>query len=688
LNDQRLSTAEPERIGPYRVLRRLGAGGMGEVVLAHDVRLDRLVAIKRLRDDAATPERRERFRREARIVARLDHPAIVQIHDVHHEAGHDYLIMEYVEGQTLRARCAERSMTVPDVLDIAHQIALGMAAAHDRGVIHRDLKAENVLITQAGRAKVTDFGIAKLDGDDTFTADGAVVGTFRAMSPEQALGRALDHRSDLFSFGILLYEALGGESPFRAETAFLTVQRLVQDDPRPLDQLVPSIPDGIAKLVHQLLAKEPMLRPRDFHEIADTLIELAGQVSDAPGRAGSPHGGPPPVGGDTRSTEDSITSLPDTAAPTLTSIDRESRERPAVLDARAPALDASLRPRTRRIRWRAAALGAAALAALGLGHALRGDRSRSPVTRIAVLAPTVSGDAGHPFTAELVATVRNAVETSVRARVGLDLVSRGDLDVYIDGTTQSIGFAPGLHATRDAVGADEVISTRLACEPDGCQVTLERDSIAPAGSRPESFKLKLGRDADPHPDDTVDDHVSRLYPDHPLREPLRDRTIAPGKRYAWLVQDHWARSNAPASYAVLDAIDGIRQGSPRPIDALLFEVELLRRRYLQTGDEDAVQRATALLDEADHRLPDTYAILSARFDLLLAVPGRLDDAGAVLDQLVVLDPDSSTTHLQRARFYYQRRELYAARDEIDDIHRDRLSWRVLYHRALVSRGAR
>jgi serine/threonine protein kinase len=228
----------------------------------------------------------------------------VQIHDVHHEAGHDYLIMEYVEGQTLRARCATRPMTVSEVLDAAHQIALGMAAAHDRGVIHRDLKAENVLIAQAGRAKVTDFGIAKLEGDDTFTAAGAVVGTFRAMSPEQALGRPLDHRSDLFSFGILLYEALTGESPFRAETAFLTVQRLVQDDPRPLDQLVPSIPDGLARLVDQLLAKEPVLRPLDFHEVADALGELAGQARDMRHRAGSLHGRPSPAGDDARSTED------------------------------------------------------------------------------------------------------------------------------------------------------------------------------------------------------------------------------------------------------------------------------------------------------------------------------------------------------------------------------------------------
>jgi predicted Ser/Thr protein kinase len=285
--------ADSKRIGPYRVIRKLGAGGMGEVLLAHDDRLDRLVAIKRLHNDhAATPDRRERFRREAKIAARLNHPAIVQIHDVLHQGDDDYLIMEYIDGRTLRERRAA-AMTVSEVIGIAHQIALGMATAHDLGIIHRDLKAENVLITSAGLAKITDFGIAKLHGEDTLTAEGAVIGTFRAMSPEQALGRALDHRSDLFSFGILLYEAVADESPFIAETPFLTVLRLVADAPQPITELVPSIPSNLASLIHQLLAKDPLLRPRDFHEVAAALIELAGQACDVPCRAGSPPGGRP-----------------------------------------------------------------------------------------------------------------------------------------------------------------------------------------------------------------------------------------------------------------------------------------------------------------------------------------------------------------------------------------------------------
>ena len=446
-----------ERIGPYRVIRRLGAGGMGEVVLAHDDRLDRRVAIKRLHDDAATPERRERFRREARIAARLDHPAIVRIHDVLHEGDHDYLIMEYVEGQTLRARRDAGPMTVSEVLGIAHQIALGMAAAHDLGIIHRDLKAENVLITPAGRAKLTDFGIAKLDSDDTVTAKGAVVGTFRAMSPEQALGHPIDHRSDLFSFGILLYEALAGESPFRAETPFLTVQRLVNDDPPPIAELVPSIPDGLASLVHQLLAKEPLLRPRDFHEVADALIELAGQACEGPCRAGASRDGLPRPGEDVRSTEDSVVPAGSPAD------DDEPPPSPA---------SATTRAAPRR-RWWAAALGVVALGALAVGYALHGGGRSSvaaPIVRVAVLAPDVSGADGRPDVALFVAAaVRNAVETSVRTRAGFDLVPRGDIESYVDGVTRDTGHPPVQHELRAAVGADEVLATHLQCLPGQLQ---------------------------------------------------------------------------------------------------------------------------------------------------------------------------------------------------------------------------
>lgn len=719
--------ADSERIGPYRVLQRLGAGGMGEVVLAHDDRLDRLVAIKRLHaDHAATPDRRERFRREARIVARLNHPAIVQIHDVLHQGDHDYLIMEYIEGRTLRACCDSGPMSVSEVLGIVHQIALGMAAAHDLGVIHRDLKADNILITPADRAKITDFGIAKLHGEDTLTAEGVVVGTFRAMSPEQALGRAIDHRSDLFSFGILLYEALAGVSPFRADTPFLTVQRLVHDDPRPITALVPSIPGGLASLVHQLLAKEPLLRPRDFHEVAGALLELAGQACDAPFHAGSsPGGGLPSPGEDTESTgggpaipSSGISSgggdtgaaavdplahalapgsrLPGGPTPDPGSASGSAPvgppDRSAPLDTSDHATGASVtaRPRVgpRRRPWYAAAVGLTVLGALGIGYAVRGASPSAPLIRVAVLAPVLAGAgaADHPDTALLATPVRNAVMAGVLARVGLDLIPRADIDDYVEGFRQNNGRPPGQRMIRTAVGADEVIATHIACDASSCTITLERDAN-PSGSQPPVW-FHLPADSAGYPGDTVAVHLSKLYPDHPVRATAAG-SLDPRdhERYVRLVQGYWMGSSTSTD-EVLDEVERIRERSPSSLDVLLFEAEVLRHRYEQTEDPDHARPAMALLRDADKRFPDTYGILSARFDLALAA-GQLDDARAFLDRLALLDPDSSVTHLQRAKLHFQRDELERARGELDEAaRRDSFSWRVLYYRARVFRTLR
>src|SRR5215203_2873785 len=150
------------KIGPYRVLKRLGAGGMGEVFLAYDERLDRQVAIKRIRSDAsASPDRRERFRREARVAAQLNHPALVQIYDVLAEGDVNYIVMEYVEGTNLRQLLEEEPLTVDEAVVVARDIAAGLAEAHRQGIVHRDLKSENILVTPSGHAKISDFGIAK-----------------------------------------------------------------------------------------------------------------------------------------------------------------------------------------------------------------------------------------------------------------------------------------------------------------------------------------------------------------------------------------------------------------------------------------------------------------------------------------------------------------------------------------------
>ena len=264
-------------IGSYEVIGELGRGGMGEVLLGKDPRLDRLVAMKRIRLDLhSKSQNRSQFRREAQISANLNHPAIVHVHDLIEGDTEDVLIMEYVEGPNLREYLKESPLTRERRLELAAQIAAGLADAHRNGIIHRDLKMENVLITPTGRAKITDFGIAlQVKNPQDQAEQGKVSGTYRAMSPEQAMGMDLDYRSDLFSFGIMLYELFTSQSPFLADTSEETLRRIVNEEPQSVEILVPSLPRALATLIHHLLAKQPALRPLHTQETAMELGRLA-----------------------------------------------------------------------------------------------------------------------------------------------------------------------------------------------------------------------------------------------------------------------------------------------------------------------------------------------------------------------------------------------------------------------------
>ena len=256
-------------LGPYVLLAPLGTGGMGEVWRARDTRVDRIVAIKRLKAEHA-----ERFKREARAIAALNHPHICQLYDV----GPDYLVMEYVEGEPLKG-----PLPVADALRLAAQITDALAAAHRKGIVHRDLKPGNILVNESG-AKLLDFGLATMDAP-ALSADwtisvalgepGVISGTAAYMSPEQAQGQAVDARSDVFSFGAVLYEVLSGRRAFRGDTPFATMTAVVNEEPPPLEA-----PAALERIVSRCLAKQPRERFQAMAEVTTALEQAVVKPAD------------------------------------------------------------------------------------------------------------------------------------------------------------------------------------------------------------------------------------------------------------------------------------------------------------------------------------------------------------------------------------------------------------------------
>lgn len=279
----------PADLGPFRLERVIGQGGMGEVFLAYDSRLERRVAIKKIRNEAALDTvNRQRLLREAKIGAKLSHPAIVQVFDIVELAGFHWIVMELVEGTTVAQMVRGGPIEVAEALLIARQVAEGLAEAHDKGLLHRDLKSENVMVGPKNRVKILDFGLAKpVNGnkDSSLTADGEVMGTCRSMSPEQAKGLDLDGRSDLFSLGILLYEMTTGISPFRAPSPVATLTLVCTHDPEPVALLNAAVPYPVSNLITRLLSKDRNGRPEHALAAASEIAELESRYAPpAPGR--------------------------------------------------------------------------------------------------------------------------------------------------------------------------------------------------------------------------------------------------------------------------------------------------------------------------------------------------------------------------------------------------------------------
>ena len=272
----------PLKIGAYKVLARLGRGGMGEVYRGFDERLRRPVALKNvLTEDVQASHALERLRREARAIAQLNHPAIVQIYDWIEDDDGCWYVMELVEGRTLKAEIGKRALPVARVVALGCAIADALAASHQAGIVHRDLKADNVMIADSGRVKLLDFGLAKqlrqeAEVEDVSLTDaGKIIGSVSAMSPEQAAGEPIDERSDLFSLGILLYYAATGKSPFKRQTAMQTLTSICTVRQEPPAKLNSDVPPALSSLIDHLLEKEPARRPQRAEEVLARLRALA-----------------------------------------------------------------------------------------------------------------------------------------------------------------------------------------------------------------------------------------------------------------------------------------------------------------------------------------------------------------------------------------------------------------------------
>jgi tetratricopeptide (TPR) repeat protein len=597
-------------IGPYLLTRPLGAGGMGEVYEAWDERLERHVAIKRVQPDptgaAPDPRRRERLRREARAAACLSHPAIVQIFDFVETEEADWIVLELVEGPTLAELLLQGPLDLGRLLPLAREIAEGLAEAHGRGILHRDLKTENVVVTRSGHAKILDFGLAKRfwpaasgaggagDGlSRDLSRDGEILGTPRAMSPEQANGGRLDPRSDLFSLGTLLYEAVTGISPFRAVTPVETLHRVCTHQPPATAELNPAVPLLLSRLIGELLEKDRERRPADAGQVAARLAALY----------------------ESRGSGSRLASGDLALEPTIAGVPAARRR------AWAP--------------WAAGGLAVLLLAAAGLAWVLR---HREPLY-VAVAEPQVQIhpiDTGDPETALAAAGLRAAL---LRDLAGLNRIAV---------LTPEPGGAAAPQALARQLAADEALVSRLDCAGRSCRISLSR--VQAADGRllwSESFAAPA--------DDlsllaaSVGPVLRRGYGGFSRRPEASGPEIGREEwaRYVRLEQDSWDHRGDSPSRRLLEEVEELRRKAPRFVEAILLEADLSSLRFFDSRDPADAAKARALLDEARHLAPGDPRPLWLLATVALAAeqPGDAEAAIAALEEQI---PGDNRVHVLQA----------------------------------------
>ncbi len=588
-------------LGPYQVLGPIGMGGMGEVLLAYDPRLERQVALKRLRREASS-EAQARFRREAKVAAQLGHPALVQVHDLLAAENDEYIVMEYVPGQSLRQRLEEQPLPFREGLQIATQIAEGLAYAHQHGVVHRDLKTENVLLNPEGQAKIADFGVARQllsaakRSDDTLTSEGILLGTVRAMSPEQINGESVDGRSDLFSFGILLYEMFTGQSPFLADDSFETLRRILQEPHRPARELNSEVPAGLSALIDYLLEKAAALRPRDASEVAEVLRGLA---------------------------------------------DAADKEGEVTVFVEVPPKPAPIAPGARGLwRW---LIGVVVLSAVGavwlLIQALRTPPSppAQPIY-VAVLQPIIKMGAGDPANEFWAYAVRDALESHLWEFEQVYVKSLQEVDEVESSKPNEIARA---------VGADEFIETTLQCNQT-CSVKLRRIRVEDLAIVWMGDDLDLWSNDDPPAVNRA--VLVRLRDAYPGREPPKstELKVRPEVFQEFLEIQQLLDRRSVEPEELKERVTKFLGSAKNFPDAYVLAAEISFGLWHVQREEKYLDEALDLIKKAQDLDPDDPKIFFEKAHIEIG-SGRTEDAEATLERLDDLKPEAIQLFELRAR---------------------------------------
>nr|WP_010133483.1 serine/threonine-protein kinase [Microbulbifer agarilyticus] len=635
----------PFYIGRYHATARLGSGGMGVVYLATDERLNRRVAIKKLLRNPNSSNADERIRREALLLAQLNHSNIVQLYDVVDTDNGIALVMEYVDGCSLDRWQKERSPDLILKLQLIKQICSGLTRAHSAGIIHRDLKAENILVDNSGTIKITDFGIAKNWQEDSgLTREQHVAGSWGAMSPEQAQGKPLDNRSDLFSLGVLAYRLLCGQNPFGDNNSpYVVADRIVKQPHVPPARLAPELPPQLCQLLDLLLAKKPEQRPINAAAVATELEALLSQL---------------------RGSNTSFTRTHSLTATVTAENFYQHREQEA--------------PRWRRLQIAAGivlggALGVAALFAGSSMNWLPATEEPAPSQYIAVLEVAESHEEQSMSREQrlLRNNVHSALKQGLSNRDGLNLISFAE--------SHKLHGQP-IAAQANSLNADLLLVPTLDCVRSSCELSLElldNDTLAVIGNRSTRLSLDEGLESRAR----ALHQLNRLLPDFPANGAEQSLQIS-AENYQRYLEIYERRADELHQPELLDQMDALQQKASNFAPLYELYAHIVIDHDLNSRAAEAVDRLRNFLQRAPAALVNTPQLLTSELRLAIHAndPSR---AQALLSRLELILPDKARYHELSAMYQDQRGNYDLALAEINKALQLRTSYAYLIIKALA-----